>query len=220
MSPVEGRGLPPLGCLAFCYGPAAMTEVETTRLLLRPWQPDDLAELTRLLTDPEVTRYIVVHTPFSPQDVAELSQRTLEQWERNGFGPWAAIEKATGRWVGRIGLDELPDWPGPHKIEVGWELHREFWGRGLATEGGRAGVRHGFETVRLERIISATMATNAASRRVMEKCGLRFQGELAMAGTVVAWYAIDRTDWDAGPGSRLEATGEPRAPDPSGKRNC
>ena len=78
-----------------------------------------------------VTRYIVVHTPFSPQDVAELSARTLEQWERNGFGPWAAIEKVTGRWVGRIGLDELADWPGPHKVEVGWELHQEFWGRAL-----------------------------------------------------------------------------------------
>jgi RimJ/RimL family protein N-acetyltransferase len=163
-----------------------VTEIETARLLLRPWQPDDLAEFTRLLTDPVVTRYIVVHTPFSRQDVAELSERTLEQWQRNGFGPWAAIEKATGRWVGRIGLNELPDWPGPHKIEVGWELHRELWGRGLATEGGRAGVRYGFETVRLERIISATMATNAASGRVMEKCGLRFQGELPMKGTVVA----------------------------------
>jgi RimJ/RimL family protein N-acetyltransferase len=86
----------------------------------------------------------------------------------------------------------------PAKIEVGWELHREVWGRGLATEGGRAGVGYGFETVGLERIISATMATNAASRRVMEKCGLRFQSELAMAGTVVAWYAIDRADWQAG----------------------
>jgi RimJ/RimL family protein N-acetyltransferase len=80
-----------------------VTEIETARLLLRPWQPDDLAEFTRLLTDPEVTRYIVVHTPFSPQDVAELSARTLAQWERSGFGPWAAIEKATGRWVGRTG---------------------------------------------------------------------------------------------------------------------
>ena len=107
-----------------------MTRVETARLLLRPWQAEDLAEFTRLLTDPVVTRYIVVHTPFTPQDVAELSERTLEQWERNGFGPWAAIEKATGRWVGRIGLDELPDWPGPHKVEVGWEPHREFPGRG------------------------------------------------------------------------------------------
>jgi RimJ/RimL family protein N-acetyltransferase len=74
---------------------------------------------------------------------------------------------------------------------------REFWGQGLATEGGQAGVRHGFDAVGLERIISATMATNAASRRVMEKCGLRFQGELPMAGTVVAWYAIDRADWQA-----------------------
>jgi RimJ/RimL family protein N-acetyltransferase len=171
-----------------------VTEIQTARLLLRPWQPDDLAEFTRLLTDPEVIRYLVVHTPFSLQDVAELSARTLEQWERNGFGPWAAIEKQTGRWVGRIGLDELPDWSGPHKIEVGWELHREFWGRGLATEGGQAGVGYGFEVVGLERIISVTMATNAASRRVMEKCGLRFQGELPMAGTVVAWYAIDRAD--------------------------
>jgi hypothetical protein len=74
-----------------------VTEIQTARLLLRPWQPDDLAEFTRLLTDPEVTRYIVVHTPFSPQDVAELSARTLEQWERNGFGPWAcAPAKAPG----------------------------------------------------------------------------------------------------------------------------
>jgi len=76
-----------------------MTEIDTARLLLRPWQPDDLAEFTRLLTDPVVTRYIVVSTPFSPEDVAELSARTLEQWERNGFGPWAAIEKLTGRWA-------------------------------------------------------------------------------------------------------------------------
>ena len=90
------------------------------------------------------------------------------------------------------------DWPGPDKVEVGWELHQEFWGRGLATEGGRAWVRHGFETVGLERIISVTMATNAASRRVMEKCGLRFQGELPMAGTTVAWYATDRSQWRAG----------------------
>jgi RimJ/RimL family protein N-acetyltransferase len=195
-----------------------MTQVETARLVLRPWQPGDLAEFIRLLTDPVVTRYIVVHTPFSPEDVAELHERTLDQWDRNGFGPWAAIEKATGLWVGRIGLDELPDWPGLHKVEVGWELHREFWGQGLATEGGRAGVRHGFETVGLKRIISATMATNAASRRVMEKCGLRFQSELALAGTTVAWYAIDRADWKADQASTLETSGRPLPPDPSGER--
>ena len=92
-----------------------MTAVETARLVLRPWRPEDLAEFARLLTDPVVARHIVVHTAFSPADVAELSARTLEQWERNGFGPWAAIEKATGRWVGRIGLGELAGRSGPSR---------------------------------------------------------------------------------------------------------
>jgi RimJ/RimL family protein N-acetyltransferase len=66
---------------------AQRATIETPRRLLRPWQADDLAEFTRLLTDPVVTRYIVVSTPFSPQDVAVLSARILEQWERDGFGP-------------------------------------------------------------------------------------------------------------------------------------
>jgi RimJ/RimL family protein N-acetyltransferase len=49
--------------------------------------------------------------------------------------------------VGTIGLSEIPDWPDSDKTEVGWELHQEFWGRGLATEGGRAAVRYGFEVM-------------------------------------------------------------------------
>jgi RimJ/RimL family protein N-acetyltransferase len=174
-----------------------VTTIETPRLLLRPWQADDLAELTRLLADPEVTRYIILNKAFTPDDLAEVSARTLEQWNHNGFGPWVAIEKATGRWAGRIGLNEILDWPYSDKIEVGWELHREFWGRGLATEGGRAAMRYGFEAVGLSRIMSASMATNVASRRVMDKCGLRFQGELHLPNTVMAWYAIDRVQWQA-----------------------
>ena len=66
-------------------------------------------------------------------------------------------------------------------------------------------MRCGFETMGLERIVSATMAINAVSRRVMEMCGLRFQGELPMAGTMVAWYAIDRLDWQEG--ARLRPAG-------------
>jgi RimJ/RimL family protein N-acetyltransferase len=65
-----------------------VTVIETPRLLPRPWQPDDVAELTSLLTDPEVTRYILLNEqPFTPQEVAEVSAQTLEQWEHNGFGP-------------------------------------------------------------------------------------------------------------------------------------
>jgi RimJ/RimL family protein N-acetyltransferase len=127
--------------------------------------------------------------------VIETPRLLLRPWQPDGFGRWVAIEKATGRWVGRIGLSEILGWPGPDKIEVGWELHREFWGRGLATEGGKACMGYGFEVAGVPRIMSATMAANTASRRVMDKCGLRFQGELHLPGTVMVWYAVDRVHW-------------------------
>jgi RimJ/RimL family protein N-acetyltransferase len=173
-----------------------VTEVETERLWLRPWRAEDEAQLVRLFTDPEVMRHIAGR-PLTLAEVAEVAERTLQQWERNRFGPWAAIEKATGRWVGRIGLNELPDWPGPHKVEVGWELDPACWGRGLATEGGLAGVGYGFGVVGLERIISVTVPANRASWRVMEKCGLRRQGERDFRGARVVWYALDRGAWQA-----------------------
>ena len=85
------------------------------------------------------------------------------------LGPFAAIDKATGAWIGQIGLNHLAYWPGPEKVEVGWELHRRWWGRGLATEGGRAALRFGFEERGLRRIISTAAPDNHASRHVMEK---------------------------------------------------
>jgi RimJ/RimL family protein N-acetyltransferase len=93
-----------------------VTAIETSRLLLRPWQPDDLAQLTRLLGDPEVTRHIVLASRSPPRMWPRYRPGPLEQWEHNGFAPWVAIEKATGRWVGRIGLNEILDWPGPDKV--------------------------------------------------------------------------------------------------------
>jgi ribosomal-protein-alanine N-acetyltransferase len=125
----------------------------------------------------------------------EVSARSSRLWRDYGFGPWAAIEKVSGKWVGRIGLNLLADWPLDDKWEVGWLLDRTYWGRGLATEGGQAGLRFGFEAAKLERIISVTVPDNIPSRRVMEKCGLTYQGELSWRESDVVWYAIGRTTW-------------------------
>src|SRR5215469_10269247 len=114
--------------------------IETARLLLRPWRADDLEELERLFADPAVRQRR--HLP--PERILAISQSSFRQWQRNGFGPWAAQDRATGQWIGRAGLDELVDWPDTHKIEVGWELHRAWWGKGLATETGLAALRFGF----------------------------------------------------------------------------
>jgi RimJ/RimL family protein N-acetyltransferase len=150
-------------------------------------------ELQRLFSDPAVRGGR--HLP--PDRVSRLADASLRQWRVNGFGPWVAIDKATGAWVGRIGLDELEEWPEIHKIEVGFELHRAWWGRGLATEGALAALRFGFDQLGLERIISVTAASHAAARRVMEKAGLVYEGTRYWMNpqVPVVWYSLDRATW-------------------------
>ncbi|MDQ6947811.1 MAG: GNAT family N-acetyltransferase [Actinomycetota bacterium] len=150
-----------------------MGAVETERLLLRPWSSTDVDALIALFAEPEVWRY-----PFgrglTEAASEQFLERQLEHWDAYGFGMWAAALAPTGRLIGYIGLS-TPSWL-PQvlpAVEVGWRLHPDYWGRGLATEGGRASLRHGFETLELDRIISIFNPDNAASGRVMDKLGMR-----------------------------------------------
>ena len=97
--------------------------------------------------------------------------------------------------MGRIGLSLLADWPRPHQWEVGFELRSDFWGQGLAVEGARPAIKLGFETARLQQIISVTRADNQRSRRVMEKAGLTYRGAMQWRTAPVVWYAIDSSQW-------------------------
>lgn len=135
-----------------------------------------------------------------PERVARFAEWSFAQWRVNGFGPWAAIDRDTGAWIGRIGLDQLDDdWPGPDRVEVGFELGRRWWGRGLATEGALAALAFGFEEHGLPRIISVTVAAHVAARRVMEKLGLVYEGtrHWKSPDVPVVWYAMDRAGWVA-----------------------
>lgn len=125
--------------------------VETERLTLRPVAPSDVDDLRELHADPEVMRY--------------LDPSPVENYLGDGF--YAAHEKSTGRFVGWF------EFKGGEEVELGYRLHREFWGLGYATEGGRALIDRGFTTGGVRRVVATTMFVNAGSRRVMEKCGLR-----------------------------------------------
>jgi RimJ/RimL family protein N-acetyltransferase len=172
-----------------------MTEIETSRLLLRRWREGDLDAYARICADPEVMRYLPA--TLGREESAEQMAWFERHWEERGFGLWAVEEKASGEFIGFIGLVYHDGWPeGEHKTEVGWRLGRAHWGRGLATEGALASVRYGFERLGLERIISITLPQNAASRRVMEKAGLTYRGETRWRGQDVIWYAIDRDAWE------------------------
>lgn len=172
-----------------------MTEIETEQLLLRQWRDEDLAPYARMCADPEVMRYLPA--VLTRDESALQIEGFVRHWEERGFGLWAVEERASDEFVGFIGLAQHEDWAiDEHNVEVGWRLDRRFWGRGLATEGAIASLRYGFETLGLERIISITDPRNVASRRVMEKAGLLYQGEVRWRGFDDVWYAIGRRDWE------------------------
>lgn len=93
--------------------------------------------------------------------------------EERGWGFWAAEERASGKFMGFIGLHKpVADLPFSPCVEVGWRLATAFWGKGYATEGARAALDYGFTTLDLAEIVSFTASINARSRAVMQRLGM------------------------------------------------
>jgi RimJ/RimL family protein N-acetyltransferase len=150
-----------------------VTTVETDRLRLRPWRADDLDPLAALFALAEVSWY-----PFGRGLTREETQRFLDRhldhWETHGFGSWAVEPRGVPQLIGYVGLSTVNWLPEVMPaVEVGWRLHPAYWGRGLATEGGRAGLRYGFDDVGLDRIVGIFVPENAASGGVMSKLGMQ-----------------------------------------------
>ena len=148
--------------------------LETERLLLRRFTESDVANLHDLDSDPEVMRFVNGGRPVSRDVIRdETLPRFLRAYERfEGFGVWAAIERWTGEFLGWFEFYPRKD-VGPDEVELGYRLRRPAWGKGYATEGSRALIRKGFTELGVQRVFAGTMAVNVASRRVMEKAGLR-----------------------------------------------
>ncbi len=174
-----------------------MILLETDRLSLREFTSSDVDNLYALHNDPEVMRFIN-GGKATPREVIENESlpAILRQGDR-----WAAIERATGEFVGWFSLKIVPG--EPSERELGYRLHTKAWGKGYATEGSRALLRYGFTELGLTRVVANTMTVNTASRRVMQKCGLAYlrtfhlpwpdQIEGSEQGDVE--YALTRADW-------------------------
>jgi RimJ/RimL family protein N-acetyltransferase len=164
--------------------------IETDRLVLRRWRPEDVAPLAEILLDPAVAEWL---GDPSWDDVERAIDRYERSWDLLGFGRFAVEERTTGRLVGRVGIMRQDGWVvTPQSDEIGWAIASDCWDRGYATEAARAAIADGFGRVGLPRVLSWTLPGNHASRRVMEKCGLVRQGIAGWAGLEHVWYAIDR----------------------------
>jgi RimJ/RimL family protein N-acetyltransferase len=147
--------------------------LETERLVLRTFVEADLDNLCELDGDPAVMHFLTGGAP-TPREVIrdQILPSFLRSYERHsGFGVWAAIEKASGDFIGWFSF-RPPDGAPPGVVALGYRLRCSAWGRGYATEAARALIRNGFTELGVQRVYATTYQDNLASRRVMEKAGL------------------------------------------------
>jgi len=145
--------------------------LKTDRLLLRRWRDSDRLPFQAMNADPRVMEFMPSLLPGAESDT--LFGRAQAHFDRHGFGLFAVELLDNHSFIGFIGLS-IPNFDAPFMpaVEIGWRLAFEHWHRGLATEGARAVVGYGFNSLGLEQIVSFTTPANVLSRRVMERLGM------------------------------------------------
>ena len=149
--------------------------LETERLLLMPWTPDDVGLLSNLGRDPRVVRYIGRGHPWTAAEVLEVSDAQVDHWREHGFGWRVAMEKRTGEPIGFMALNIMhPDITGlePQIHDIGWWLNPTAWGQGYAKEGAGAVRDHAFTTLAAPHLTARIRPANAASIGVSLSLGM------------------------------------------------
>lgn len=168
-----------------------MRVLETERLFLREWAPDDVDRLHGIFGDAEAMHFY--GAPFDRAGTQRWIGLQIEAYARDGHGLWASFDKATGDFVGQCGIwrHEVAGVP---ENEIGYHTLRALWGRGYAAEAACGCRDHGFGTLGLDRIVSWMRAEHTASRRVAEKTGMTLEKHATHpSGLAMVVYAVHRT---------------------------
>jgi RimJ/RimL family protein N-acetyltransferase len=165
--------------------------LETERIYFRQFRADEARLLFGLDRDAEVMRFISKGQPTSLSRIEkDILPRFLAYYAiapPQGF--WAAHLRSNEEFIGWFHL--RPDKIEPAEMELGYRLRVGAWGRGLATEGSRALIERGFREWNYEKISARTLTVNAASRRVMEKAGLKFECEFLWSAQAMPEWSED-----------------------------
>ncbi|HEX6507779.1 MAG TPA: GNAT family N-acetyltransferase [Chloroflexota bacterium] len=166
--------------------------ITTARLLLRPLRHDDLDALAEVYLHPLVMRWIGSQTR---DDVEREIAMQLEHQASPGWSFWGVEDRRTGQLIGDCGLQPL-EHHGP-EVELGYDLHPDFWGRGLATEAARAVMGQAFGPLGIDRVIAVVKPDHVSSQRVLEKAGLHRAGTRQAYGESMLLYEASKLDQPA-----------------------
>jgi [ribosomal protein S5]-alanine N-acetyltransferase len=163
--------------------------IETERLLLRPFEREDVPAIAALYSDPDVMRYVSGVGSLDALGIEELLERYARGQRERGFSTWAVVEKATGRTVGDAGFEVYRPTGEP---ELGYTLAADVWGRGYATEAARACLDAAFAHLSVPRVVAKVDVANERSLRVAERLGMHRVGTIDVEGCPHVLLALPR----------------------------
>jgi RimJ/RimL family protein N-acetyltransferase len=174
---------------------ALTAELVTPRLILRPPRAEDFEAWAAFAADGETTRHL---GGAQPRAVAWRAFCLMAgAWGLYGFGLFSVLERATGRWIGRVGPWRPEGWPGN---EIGWGLHRDAWGRGLAAEAAIAATDWALDALRWDDFIHCIDPANVRSVALATRLGSRRLGRATLPAPIghdVDVYGQSATEWRA-----------------------
>ena len=170
-------------------------ELQTERLRMRMFRDSDTDAYAATFADPEVMQFLGDGEPVSRDQAWRHMATVIGHWHLRGYGFWAVEEKATGDVIGRVGCWNPEGWPA---MEVGWIIRRESWGKGYATEAGRAAMDWAFHQYEdLESLCSVIYTGNERSIGVAEKLGESWEYTCDVMDHECQIYSITRQDWES-----------------------
>ena len=165
--------------------------LQTERTVLRMFTPDDLDALAAIFGNANVMKYLGLDCqpiPRAETEIAILSM--IKHWKEKNFGRWAVVQKENNSLIGCAGFRSYED-----AAELFYILDEPFWGKGLATEIAEECLRFGFEEREFDRIVAFTRPGNDASRKVLSKIGMSFEGDVKVFDIDAVRYVINREDY-------------------------
>ena len=154
-----------------------MNVAETPRLIIRPFEPADAADLFRIYSDAETMRFLGCPAASVEEERSNIENHIRSYYDQYAFGLWAAILKSEKRLIGRAGI-LYQNIEGKTDPELAYLIDRNFCGRGLATEAASAVIQVAQDVHHFSRMVAVIHPKNAASIRVAVKCGFVFENEL------------------------------------------
>lgn len=167
--------------------------LETERLILKTSSCENFKRVFELLSDKDVMRYIG-NGSKTENEVRECLEKMVQHQEKHEFSFGDLYHKKSGEYIGRAGLIYLAMNDTQDEVEVGYQLHKKYWGHGYATEITSALIEWGFNHLRLNRIVAVIQPENQASQRVLEKSGMHYLGKTIYYGREVSKFEIENND--------------------------